>query len=91
MSRPPDRTVHLSKTLILCEFEDCKHGNFGFWLYDKTRGMNLSMKAKTERQAFVEALTYYQKQTAECEKALHDITEKVESFVELFTPPEEEV
>lgn len=30
----------------------------GFWLYDETRGMNLAMKQKSEREAFIEALEY---------------------------------
>jgi len=52
-----------------------------FWLYDYTRGMNLSMKAKTEQQAFVEALTYYQKRLKEVEQELKTLNNKVDSFI----------
>ena len=44
----------LSDTLTLSE------GHDGFWLYDKTRGMNLAMHTKSERDAFIECITYYQ-------------------------------
>lgn len=40
----------LTNTLSITECTD------GFWLYDETRGMNLSMQAKSEEAAFVEAL-----------------------------------
>ena len=36
-------------------------GHDGFWLYDNVVGMNLGMKAKTEQEAFIEALSYYQR------------------------------
>ena len=52
-----------------------------FWLYDYTRGMNLSMRAKSEQQAFIEALTYYQKRLTAVEKELNFITDKVEGFI----------
>lgn len=58
-----------------------------FWLYDKTRGMNLAMNAKTEQEAFVLALTYYQKRLSEVEKEFNSLKDKVDSFVESFTVP----
>ena len=67
MSTPPDTSVKLSKTLTLCEYVSPRSGHFGFWLYDATRGMNLSMRAKSSTDAFVEALTYYQKRLARIE------------------------
>jgi len=60
MSTPPDNIVELSGTLTLCEYTNPRNGSYGFWLHDKTRGMNLSIRAKTAEAAFVEALTYYQ-------------------------------
>ncbi len=60
-----------------------------FWLYDKTRGMNLAMSAKTEREAFIQALTYYQKRLTEVEKDLKDIETKVEKFVSNFIDNED--
>lgn len=84
MSKPPDTFFKLSETLTLCEYQSPKNGSFGFWLYDKTRGMNLSMRAKTERDAFVEALHYYQLRLANVEKEQAILTAKVDAFVAQF-------
>ncbi len=73
----------LPETLSLAECSD------GFWLYDETRGMNLSMRAKTERAAFVEALEYYQKRLGEVEQAHKKLTEQVNTFVSQFTDEED--
>jgi hypothetical protein len=67
--------TQLTGSLGLTECKD------GFWLYDTTRGMNLSMKAKTAEAAFVEALTYYQKKLTEVEGSLYSLQSKVQSFV----------
>lgn len=72
--------VELTPTLALTECND------GFWLYDKTRGMNLSMRAKTPQDAFVEALTYYQRRLGEVETAHKELTAKVDAFVSQFCP-----
>lgn len=69
----------LTKTLALSECKD------GFWLHDSTRGMNLSMKAKTAEAAFVEALSYYQERLTTVEKQLLDLQNKVDTFVSQFT------
>ena len=84
MSKPPDNHVDLSPTLGLSEYADPRNGNFGFWLYDETRRMNLAMRAKTERDAFVEALHYYQKRLTEVEQAHRELTQKVDAFVVQF-------
>lgn len=60
----------------------------GWWLYDSTRGMNLSMKAPTEKDALLEALGYYQKRLLSVEKDLNDLSEKVDAFVAAVQPPE---
>jgi hypothetical protein len=60
-----------------------------FWLYDETRGMNIAMYAKTEREAFIQALTYYQKRLTKVEKDLKDIETKVEKFVSNFIDDED--
>lgn len=75
--------VQLTETLGLTECQD------GFWLYDKTRGMNLSMRAKTPQDAFVEALGYYQRRLAEVEAKHHELETKVNAFVEQFIEPQE--
>lgn len=90
MSNRPDNFVKLSATLTLCEFTSPRDGSFGFWLYDKTRSMNLSMRAKTEREAFVDALEYYQKRLMETEKTYADLKTKVDAFVAQFVDDDEE-
>ncbi len=72
--------IDLDETLGLTECTD------GFWLYDTTRGMNLSMKAKTKDDAFFDALKYYQRRLTQIEherKALHD---KVSQIAEIVAP-----
>jgi len=76
--------VQLTETLALIERRD------GFWLYDETRGMNLSMRAKTPQDAFVKALGYYQRRLKTVEARLYELEEKVNAFVEQFTEPEED-
>ncbi len=90
MSLPPDNFVELSDTLTLCEYTSPRNGSFGFWLYDTTRGMNLSTRAKTERDAFVEALEYYQKRLIEVEKTYADLKTRVDAFVVQFVDDDEE-
>lgn len=66
--------LSLSPTLELTECKD------GWWLYDETRGMNLSMRAKSKDAAFVEALEYYQKRVKEVESAYNSLSDKVNTF-----------
>lgn len=84
MSKPPDSCTKLSETLSLCEYKT--GGSLGFWLYDKTRGMNLSMRAKTETAAFIGALEYYQRRLFTAESELKSINEKVDIFVTQVRP-----
>ena len=83
MGKKPDNVVKLSETLTLCEYKS--GGLIGFWLYDKTRGMNLSMKAKSETDALVEALTYYQRRLMQVEQEFAAMSKKVDEFVGYFT------
>ena len=73
----------LSETLCISECTD------GFWLYDKTRGMNLAMRAKTKDDAFVRALEYYQDRLTRVEAEYKLLKSKVDSFVEQFIEDEE--
>jgi hypothetical protein len=82
MSRKPDNVVKLSDTLTICEYTS--GGYIGFWLYDKTRGMNLSMRAENETAAFVEALHYYQRRLSEVELAHSTLKSKVDNFISQF-------
>lgn len=83
MSSRPITCTELTPTLSLSEYPQSS-GHRGFWLYDTTRGMNLSMRAKTPQDAFVEALTYYQRRLQEVEHAHKALTGKVEAFVDQF-------
>lgn len=82
MSKRISHTV-LSPTLDLSECAD------GFWLYDKTQGINLSMKAKSSTAALVEALAYYQRRLTQVERKYHYMSGKVEAFVSQFKEDEE--
>lgn len=70
--------IQYTDTIGLTECTD------GFWLYDKTRGMNLSMHVKTKDDAFIESLTYYQKRLSQNEIELANLKSKVEGFVNQF-------
>ena len=68
-------SIKLTETLTLTECKD------GFWLYDDTRGMNLSMRAKTPQDAYIECISYYQKRLMEMEHKYKTLSSTVESFV----------
>ena len=72
----------LTDTLTLSKMND------GFWLYDKTMNMNLSMRAKTEQAAFINAITYYQKRLTKIEIEYKEISIKVENFIDQFNNDE---
>jgi hypothetical protein len=84
MSRPAISSIKLSNTLTLSECHPTYEHKGTFWLYDKTRGMNLAMGADTPQDAYVEALTYYQKRLIDVEKSYKDLQSSVDSFVDLF-------
>jgi len=88
MSQRPDKISKLSETLSLVEFKS--GGASGFWLYDKTRGMHLSMRAKSETDAFVDALGYYQRRLQSAETKYSLLVSKVEAFVGQFIEEDSE-
>jgi hypothetical protein len=65
----------LTDTLTLSECSD------GFWLWDDTRKMNLSMKARTAQDAFVATIGYYQKRLTEVEARYTALNNSVDKFV----------
>ena len=87
MSQKPDNLIKLSDTLSLSEFTN--GGAKGFWLYDTTRGMHLSVRAETERAAFLGALKYYQKKTSDLETQFGNLQKNVDDFVDLIRPTED--
>ena len=56
------RNVFKTETLSLTECTD------GYYLYEYVFGMNISMRAKTEQDACIEALLYYQTRLVEVKK-----------------------
>ncbi|WCD44233.1 hypothetical protein Lumi_094 [Xylophilus phage Lumi] len=66
------------------------HPRDGFWIYDKTRGMNLAMRAKTEQEAWLEVVGYYQNRLRDVEGQLKSITAKVDAFVAQFVEEEDQ-
>jgi hypothetical protein len=69
------------KTIFENDTIELSQGKNGFWLYDQTRGMNLSMKAPSEQQAFADAVMYYQNRLMEVEKDYLALKTLVETFV----------
>ena len=56
----------------------------GLWLWDSTRQMNLAMKAKNEREAFLDVIEYYQARLLEVEAEHKALRNKVDSFLVQF-------
>lgn len=77
------RSIILTDTLTISECKD------GYWLYDKTRGMNLAMRAKTEQEAYVQALTYYQKRCADIELKKKKLYDSVNNFIDSLSDNDE--
>ncbi len=75
-------SMKLTDTLTLTTAND------GVWLYDYTRGMNLAMRAKSEIDALVEALTYYQSKLSKTEAELSSLSNKVGLFISQFSEDE---
>ncbi len=53
-----------------------------YWLYDDVLGMNLAMKKETEKEALIEALSYYQNRLQEIQASYFGLKSRVESFME---------
>jgi len=61
----------------------------GYYLYDYVVGMNISMRAKTEQDAYIEALLYYQKRLQQVKNDYKVLNDKVESFLSQFDKEDE--
>lgn len=72
------RKVFKIDTLSLHECTD------GYYLYDYVIGMNISMRAKTEQDAYIEALLYYQNRLKEVKNDYKILNDKVENFILQF-------
>ena len=91
MAKPIHHVIFKNDTLTLTQSdsENIGKNNQGFWLYDETRGMNLAMRAETERDAFIDALEYYQNRLCEVESKYKNLNAGVVAFVEKFTDDED--
>jgi hypothetical protein len=76
-------SVVLTNTLTLSTCTD------GLWLYDSVAGMNLAMRAKSDTEAFVEALTYYQGRLTQVQEEYRALRVKVDSFLDQFIEDDE--
>lgn len=72
------RKVFKLDTLSLHECTD------GYYLYDYVIGMNIAMHAKTEQNAYIEALLWYQKDREKIIKKYNLLNSKVEHFLYQF-------
>jgi hypothetical protein len=72
------RNVFKTETLSLTETTE------GYYIYDYFVGMNLAMRAKTEQDACIEALLYYQKTLKELRSDYKELNDKVENFLSQF-------
>lgn len=61
-----------------------------YWLWDETRKMNLAMRAESEREAFIEALEYYQRRLTEVEEKYKELNQKVQNFLQQFDTENED-
>jgi hypothetical protein len=55
-----------------------------YWIYDYIVGMNLAMRAGTERDAFIEVLSYYHNRLPELIDSYKALSSKVEIFIDQF-------
>jgi hypothetical protein len=78
------RNVFKLDTISLYECND------GYYLYDYVVRMNISMRAKTEQDACIEALLWYQKKLASSKLDYKTLNDKVENFVSQFVDREDE-
>lgn len=77
------RNVFKLEKLSLTECND------GYYLYDYVIGMNISMRAKTEQDAYIEALTYYQRRLQEVKNDYKELNNKVQNFLSQFEREED--
>lgn len=77
------RKVFKIDTLSLHECTD------GYFLYDYVIGMNISMHAKTEQDAYIEALLYYQRKLVEVKNDNIVLNGKLQRIADLFNVDDE--
>lgn len=94
MSRPAISSVKLNQHLTLSECHpDSECRAINWWLYDDRAygsGMNISMRAETRDEAFVEAIEFWAARAAKAERDYAVIKAQVDEFVGRFSDPEDE-
>lgn len=63
--------------------------NDGYYLYDYVQGFNIVMRAKTEQDAYIEALLHYQKSLSKSKEAYKNLSDKVDNFISQFEKDED--
>lgn len=77
------RCVFKTDTFSLHECND------GYWLWDNVLQYNLVMRAKTEQEAYTEALISYQHRFKKLKEQHELLSDKVEAFVQQFVDEED--
>ena len=54
----------------------------GYYLWDNVLKMNIGMYCKTEQEAFIKRLDYYQRRLSEVKQDYKDLSSKVQTFVD---------
>jgi hypothetical protein len=78
------RNVFKIETFSLVECND------GYYLWDGVVEMNISMRAKTEQDACIKGLLYYQKRLSVLKADYKDLSSKVETFVAQFVEKQDD-
>ena len=76
-----DRVVSNDNINSITSLTECNGVDAGWWLYDKSRGMNLAMRAPSRELALIEALEYYQDRLIDVERRNKILLEKVKAFI----------
>ena len=72
------REVYRGDTFVMHECSD------GYYLYDYVVGVSISMRAKTEQDAYIEAIKYYQKHTQALVDDNLSLNSKLDSIIDIL-------
>lgn len=89
MSSKPDEVIKLSDTLSFHHYP-VTSGDHGYWLWDETQKMNLALREKTERDAFVKALHYYQRYLKQVKDERDNLQTKIDAIAALVVDKEDD-
>ena len=89
MAKKADKQEKLTPEITISEIFP-GHPDSGFWLYDSDAGINLAMRADSERQSLLAALTYWKSRFQQLERVHSDMAKEVNRFITIFKPDEED-